>query len=252
MTIDHSRGARIAALALVAAAGILPGGLVEAAEPAPPEAPAASAPAEALPVPSLPKGLAQGWYAWIETTMGVVVARLLPEQAPRSVAYFAALAEARIPWPDPVTGEDRTTPYYDGIPVRIAVAARRFEIGDRGETGRGSPPFFVPPDEGKGPVNFSRPFRLGMTFGATGRISGSRFFVTAGSLPSYNTYAPCFGEVVAGQDVVSSIASVRTRPSGAPLERVTIRRIRILKAGSPSPLPDPVPYTPEMVPFDRR
>ena len=231
------RRARAVAVA-VAACGLLCACASVAATP-PSKAPAQKAPA---PASSLPAGLATGWYATIDTTMGPIVARLLPEQAPQAVAYFAALAEGRLPWPDLVTGEMQQGPYYDGIDIHRAVAANRFEAGDRTGTGRGAPLFYVPLE--RGPVDFSGPGRLGLTRSGGGRISAVVFFVTAAGTPWFNEQHPCFGTVVQGSDVVWAIAGSKTEGSGKPLQPITIRTIRIEKVGDPPPLAQPVPYTP--------
>jgi hypothetical protein len=59
----------------------------------------------------------------------------------------------------------------------------------------------------------------------------------------------CFGELVEGRDVVERICNVKTDRRGAPLERVVIRHVAIVKSGNPEPLPDPVPYTPPVPVF---
>lgn len=192
----------------------------------------------------LPVGLPDGWYASIETSLGTIVARLLPDQAPQSVAWFVGLANGRVEWPDPLSGEERKEPYYDGLAVTKSVAADRFEAGERTEVGRNTPPLFVPM-EGAGPVNFSKPGRLGRIRSALNHISAVKFFVSAGTLSFLNGVAPCFGEVVVGQEVVERIAEVRTNPGGMPLEPVTIRRIRVAKVGNPSPLPQRVRHEPK-------
>ena len=207
-------------------------------------------PAAAEPVP-LPPGLSEGWYASIETSLGTIVARLLPDQAPQSVAWFAGLANGEIAWTDVSTGEERMGPYYDGLVVTRAVASNRFEAGDRTDSGRNAPRIFVTP-EGAGPVNFSRPGRLGRTRSSLNQINAVRFFVTAGTLPYLNGLQPCFGEVVSGQGVVTRISEVRTGRGGAPLEPVSIRRIRVVKVGDPAPLPEPIPYQPKGVAFGPR
>ncbi len=212
--------------------------------PPPAEADEARAPAAGEEAVPLPPGLGDGWYASIETSMGTIVARLLPAQAPQSVAWFAGLANGEIAWPDPLTGETRKEPYYDGLVVTRSVALSRFEAGDRTEIGQNAPRIFVPA-EGAGPVNFSRPGRLGHVRSSLDRINAVRFFVTAGTLPFLNGLNPCFGEVVAGQGVVNRISEVRTRGRGTPLQPVTIRRIRVTKVGDPPPLPTPVPHEPK-------
>jgi len=210
-------------------------GVLQAAEPVPePE----------RPEPRLPAGLAQGWYAVIETSFGTIIARLLPEQAPQSVAHFAAIAEGRLSWIDPLTGQTKQGHYYDGLRVHLAVAAQRFETGDPTGTGRGYPLIYVPP-EGKGPITFDAPGRLGMTRSSLGRISGVQFFATASALPWLIGHHPCFGEIVSGSEVVSAIAGVKTKTNGRPETPVIIERLRIRKVGEPAPLPDPVPFVPK-------
>ncbi len=199
----------------------------------------------------IPPGLPQGWYARISTSFGDIVARLLPEQAPQSVAHFAALAEGKLAWTDPFTGETRKDPYYDGTKVHLVEAAQRFEAGDRTGTGRGAPTYYVPP-EGKGPVNFSRPGRLGMTRASLGRVSGVQFFATAASQPFLNGHHPCFGEVVSGREVIEAISTVKSFANGKPLDPPEIRNVRIFKVGEPPPLPDPVLYRPTPPEFGRK
>jgi cyclophilin family peptidyl-prolyl cis-trans isomerase len=199
----------------------------------------------AAPVPAaadLPADLPEGWYARIETTMGTMVARLLPENAPQATAHFAALAEGRFPWSDLVTGEQKQGRYYDGIPIHKAVAGERFEAGDATGTGRGAPLIYSPAE--RGPKGFDRPYRLGMTRGSLNRISGVLFFVTVGNMSFLTSSHPCFGELVSGQEVAWNIATVKTNSMGKPLEPVVIRSVRILAVGSPPPLPEAVPYTP--------
>jgi len=183
-----------------------------------------------------------GWYAVVETSLGSFTLRLLPEQAPQTVAHFAAFAEGRMEFVDPFTGNSKKAPYYDGVTVHKVTAAQRFEAGDITGTSRGMPLVYVPTEVG--PVNFSRPFRAGMTASGLQRISAVTFFVTMVSEPYFNTGHNCFGEVVEGRDVVERICRVRTDASKVPIEPIVIRHVAIVKSGNPAPLPDPVPYRP--------
>lgn len=203
-------------------------------------------PARAQVQPTLPENLPQGWYAHIETSKGAILARLLPEQAPQAVAHFAALAEGRFSWVDPVTGQTEKSPYYDGIPVNRAQAGALFEAGATRGEGKGVPQLYVALD-GLAPVNFGRPGRLGMARASSGGISGVRFFVTASGQPWLNGNHPCFGEVVTGLDVVSRISDVKTYSNGRPTEPIMIDRIRILPVGDPPPLQEPELYVPKLV-----
>jgi peptidyl-prolyl cis-trans isomerase A (cyclophilin A) len=177
-----------------------------------------------------------GHYAVIETDLGRVVARLLPEQAPQSVAHFAALAMGELAWTD-ASGVEQKYPYYDGIPIHILRAGLLFEAGDWTRTGRGAPPFYAP-EEGYGPYDFSDAGRLGMTR-MGGRPSAVQFFVTAAANPRFNRVFPCFGNVVEGREVVFPISQQKTFTNGRPVKDIKINSIRIFQIGTPPPLPEP-------------
>ncbi len=185
----------------------------------------------------------QGWYAVVDTSYGTFTFRLLVEQAPQTVAHFVAFAEGRMEWVDPYTGEKKKAPYYDGISIHKTIFARRFEAGDPTGTGHGMPPVWVPSEPG--PNNFLHPYRVGTTGASMRRRSGVLWFVSIVSEPAMNTSYNCFGEIVEGRDVVERICNARVGPKGVPLEPIVIRHVAIVKSGSPPPIPDPVPYTPE-------
>jgi len=194
-------------------------------------------------VPDLPAELLEGWYARLDTDRGTIVVRLLPEQAPQSVAHFAALAEGRMSWIDPFTGREATGHYYDGIVIHKAIAGERFEAGTKTGTTRGAPPYYVPP-EGFAPVSFDGPWRMGMTRYAGGAISGVVFFLTAGPQSFLNAKHPCFGEIVAGKDVVWDITLSDTLSDHTPREPIVLERVRVHAVGEPAAIPEPAPYVP--------
>jgi len=177
-----------------------------------------------------------GHYARIETDFGRIVARLLPQQAPQSVAHFAAAARGELAWIDP-TGEQKKFPYYDGIPIHNVRAGFLFEAGDWTGTGQGAPPLYVP-QEGGGPINFSQAGRLGMARPQQ-HTSALQFFATYASDPRLNRVFPCFGEIVEGREVVFQISQQKAYSNGKPIEEIKIRTIRIFEIGNPLPLPEP-------------
>ena len=187
-----------------------------------------------------PEGLPDGWFAQIETSKGVIVARLLPDQAPQSVAYFTALAQGRLAWRDEASGEDKKIRYYDGTRVHKLVAGRLFEAGRPADSDQIAPDLTIPM-EGLGPINFSRPGRLGMLRDG-GVVSGVKFVVTAAAEPWFNGRHPCFGEVLSGRDVVVNVSLGKTSKGGTPVDPSTIDRIRIFSVGQVAPLPQPEPY----------
>src|SRR5579875_1861695 len=96
---------------LAVLAAILPiWGLLTSAQTTPSKKPAPSHSAlPAVPLPAEP-----GTYAVIYTSMGNVVCRLFPEEAPKAVANFIGLATGAKPWTDPRTGRRTKTPLYSG------------------------------------------------------------------------------------------------------------------------------------------
>jgi len=196
-----------------------------------------------------PEGLHEGWHVRIETDMGRIIARLLPEQAPQAVAHFAALAEGELEWIDPATGETHKEHFYDGVKVYKAEAGSRFEVGSSSGTGRGGPMMFIPPEGMAGPVDYSGSGRLGMTRAPGARFSAFQFFVTYASQTRLNRSYPCFGVVLSGKDVVLQISTVKTYSNGKPIEPVHIKEIRIFAVGNPEPLPEPVSYSPKPTPL---
>ena len=189
----------------------------------------------------------QGWYAEVETNLGSFTFRLLTEQAPQTVAHFVAYATGRKEFIDPFTGNTKKVAYYDGLKIHKTKFAQWFEAGDPTGTGHGMPPVWVPAEPG--PVNFSRPYRVGMTSASLKRISGVLFFATIVAEPALNHSHNCFGEIVEGREVVERICNVKIDDKGTPLEPVYIRHIEIVKSGDPPPILDPVPYDPPVSVF---
>ena len=190
-----------------------------------------------------------GHYARIETDKGRIVARLLPEQAPQSVAHFAALAMAELAWIDP-TGEERQFHYYDGIPIHNLRAGFLFEAGDWSGTGKGAPSLYAP-DEGHGPINFSQAGRLGMARPST-RPSAVQFFATYASDRRLNGIFPCFGEIVEGRETVFQISQQKAYTNGKPVDEIKINSIRIFEIGDPPQLPIPRQTAASPKPLERR
>lgn len=191
-----------------------------------------------------PDGLPEGWYARIDTSMGRIVARLLPEQAPQTVAHFAALAEGKLERFDRASGEVQKGPFYDGIEIGRVQAGALFELGDPSGTGMVATELYVPPREGLGPVDFGGPGRLGLWRDA-GVTSARRLFATASAQPWLSRMHPCFGVVVLGRQVIEGLSAVKADAAGRPIDPPVLQRIRIFAVGQPRPLPEPRPYTPQ-------
>jgi peptidyl-prolyl cis-trans isomerase A (cyclophilin A) len=177
----------------------------------------------------------RGHYARIETDAGRIIARLLPDQAPQSVAHFVAMAMGDLEWLDVVTGETRKGRYYDGIPIHNVRPGRLFEAGDWTGTGQGAPPIYVP-EEGAGPINFSQSGRLGMARSGT-KVSAVQFFATYAAQPELNRVFPCFGMVIEGVEVILKISESKAYNNGKPMQSLLIQTIDIFTIGNPGPIP---------------
>lgn len=186
--------------------------------------------------------LPEGWYADIDTTLGTFTVRLLVEQAPQSVAHFVGFARGTIEYTDPFTGDRVARPLYDGLKIHSVTAGTRFEAGDPTATGRGAPPVWVPKENG--PATFDRAHRMGTTSASLRRNSGSLFFVSAVAEPYLNASHNCFGAIVLGREAVDRILNVKTSADKVPLDPPSIEHVTVWAKGSPTPLPEPVSYTP--------
>jgi peptidyl-prolyl cis-trans isomerase A (cyclophilin A) len=189
-----------------------------------------------------------GWYARIETSMGRIVIRLLPEQSPESVAHFVAFARGTLEWTDPVLGGKHKEPYYDGAEVYRARGGALFMVGNRSGSGVFAPFVYVPP-KGAQPVNFNAAWRVG-NVQVGPRVSASRFLITAGAMPNLNQNSPCFGVVMYGKETVFQITAVKTYRNETPIDPVVVKSVDIFSIGEVEPLPEAVPYYPEAQPTE--
>jgi peptidyl-prolyl cis-trans isomerase A (cyclophilin A) len=183
-----------------------------------------------------------GWYADVTTTLGAFTIHLLPQQDPQTVAHFVGFATGTIEYTDPFTGEKKKGPFYDGLKIHRIVPNQRFEAGDPTGTTRGAPPFWVPKEDG--PIEFSLPYRVGMTASTGQRISGVLFFVSAVDEPALDASHNCFGEVVRGRDTVDRIVHSPADVNHVPINGPSIEHVKVYKVGDPPPIPAPVRYRP--------
>src|SRR5262245_15813959 len=159
-----------------------------------------------------------GTYARFDTNLGSFVIRLFDDAAPKTVANFVGLAEGTQAWKDPVTGESRTRPFYDGLTFHRVIDGFMIQGGCPLGSGTGGPGY-------KFGDEFSRERRhdkagiLSMA-NAGSNTNGSQFFITLGPTPHLHNRHSVFGEVVDGLDGVKSIGRVRTGGPSTAVEPV--------------------------------
>lgn len=158
--------------------------------------------AQRTPVASAtPQQRPDGLYARIDTSRGVIVARLEPEKTPLTVTSFAGLAEGTIANEAFAPGE----PYYDGSIFHRVVPGHVVQAGmpatDRSDA-RG--PGYTFPNEIHAQLSHDHAGALGMANGGPGTNS-AQFYITLGDRSYLDGDYIVFGDVVAGLEVVHAI-----------------------------------------------
>lgn len=175
------------------------------------------------------KKLKPGTYVVFETTMGKIVCRLFEKEAPQTVTNFVGLTEGTKEWRDPKTGETVKRPFYDGLTFHRVIPDFMIQGGDPRGDGTGGPGYQFA-DEFSPGLKHDRPGRLSMANAGPG-TNGSQFFITVKATPWLDGRHTIFGEVVAGQEVVSKIVTVPRSQDGRdrPLTPVVMKKVTILR-----------------------
>jgi peptidyl-prolyl cis-trans isomerase A (cyclophilin A) len=172
--------------------------------------------------------VAENLYATLETNLGDVLIKLFPDQAPKTVENFVGLAEGKIEWSDPTTGEKmKKTPFYDGLTFHRVIAGFMIQGGCPRGDGRGGPGYSFK-DEFHPDLQFDRPYLLAMANSGP-NTNGSQFFITVAPTPHLNRKHTIFGEVAdqASRDVVDAIANTRTGSGDRPVKPVVLSGVAI-------------------------
>jgi peptidyl-prolyl cis-trans isomerase A (cyclophilin A) len=204
-------------------------------------APAAAADAPkpaAKPAAKADKGTSKELYAVFETSRGKIGVKLLPGEAPRTVANFVELATGKREYRDPLSGATQKGSYFDGTLFHRVIPGFMIQGGDpatRGaalgaasaKTAQGqalsfgvSGPGYQFEDELPPPGTrlFEQPCALAMA-NAGPDTNGSQFFITEGAGARVPQLEPractarsgvCgytrFGQGVCGCDLVGKVA----------------------------------------------
>jgi peptidyl-prolyl cis-trans isomerase A (cyclophilin A) len=163
--------------------------------------------------------------ATIETNLGTVKIKLLPEKAPVTVANFTELAKGTKEWTDPKTGEKIKKKFYDGLIFHRVIPEFMIQGGCPIGRGTGGPGYRFQDEIDPG-LKFDRPGILAMANSGP-NTNGSQFFITEVPTPWLNGNHTIFGYVEEGMDIVKKIARQETGFSDKPINDVVIKRIII-------------------------
>jgi cyclophilin family peptidyl-prolyl cis-trans isomerase len=169
--------------------------------------------------------LKPGLYAVFETSQGSFTAILYEKYTPVTVSNFVGLATGTKPWLDPKLKAWVKRPLYNGITFHRIVREEMIQAGDPTGLGTHNCGFTIP-DEFLPGLRFDRPGRLGVANTGQPGSGSCQFFITDQAIPTWNNKYTIFGQVVAGQDVVSKINRVRTH-NEKPVEPVLLKSVLI-------------------------
>lgn len=181
--------------------------------------------------PPYPPGL----YALINTSVGVITARLFEKETPVTVKVFVGLARGTQPWLDPKTHKPVNRPLYENLIFHRVIPDFMIQTGDPTETGANRCGFTLP-DEMVPSLKFDRPGRLAMA-NAGPKTADCQFFITEDKYLDGNGHYAIFGQVVDGQPLVAKISHVvrdnRDRPL-APTKLIKITFLRVPGEAAPA------------------
>ncbi len=198
---------------------------VAAPTPAPAPTPTPAPPPAPAPEPAAAPAQSAEQYATLDTSMGTIVIRLFPKDAPKTVANFVGLATGQKEWTNPRTGQRTHAKLYDGTIFHRVIPGFMIQGGDPLGIGVGDPGY-----------SFEDEFQSGRTFDKVGLLAmanagpntnGSQFFITTSTPHHLDNHHTIFGEVISGYDVVEKISNVPRGPNDRPLEPVVLRHVTI-------------------------
>lgn len=160
------------------------------------------------------------------TNKGTFKVKLLPENAPITVANFVDLATGKREWTDPRDGRTKTEPLYDGTIFHRVIPDFMIQGGDPQGTGMGGPGYRFEDEFPPNGPGFDKPGILAMANAGPG-TNGSQFFITVAATPWLNNKHTIFGEVTEGMDVVNSIVTTPTAAQDRPQNDVVLERVEI-------------------------
>jgi peptidyl-prolyl cis-trans isomerase A (cyclophilin A) len=160
-----------------------------------------------------------------ETNRGRIKCELFADQAPKTVANFTGLAEGTKEWTHPRTRLKVQQPFYDGLVFHRVIPDFMIQGGCPLGTGVGGPGYQFE-DEFHRDLRFDRPGRLAMANSGP-NTNGSQFFITQVPTPWLDNRHTIFGQVVEGQDILDTIATVETAAQDRPIDPVVIEKITI-------------------------
>src|SRR4051794_17573152 len=132
-----------------------------------------------------------GVYAHFDTTEGPFTIRLFDKEAPQTVANFVGLAEGTKEWKDPVSGDKKKAPFYDGVVFHRVINGFMIQGGDPLGQGTGGPGYQFA-DEFHASLGHNKAGILSMANRGP-NTNGGQFFITLAETPGLPKKESGFG-----------------------------------------------------------
>jgi peptidyl-prolyl cis-trans isomerase A (cyclophilin A) len=168
-----------------------------------------------------------GLYAVLDTSLGEITCRLLPEKAPKTVANFVGLAKGEKEFVDAASRKPAQRRFFDGLTFHRVIPDFMIQGGCPLGTGTGGPGYKFE-DEFSDDLVFDKPGKLAMANSGP-NTNGSQFFITVAPTDWLNHRHTIFGEVVKGYDVVETISTTSRDRHDKPKTPVTLRAVEIVE-----------------------
>lgn len=171
--------------------------------------------------------LEDGLYTEIITNKGTMVLRLEYQKAPITVANFVSLAEGTNTLVDSAYIGKK---YYNGLTFHRIMDEFMIQGGDPLGNGTGDPGYKFT-DEFDESLKHDKLGVLSMANSGP-NTNGSQFFITEVPYPSLDGRHSVFGQLVIGEDVLHTLASVEVSPQGnKPVTPVVMEEVNIIRKG---------------------
>jgi cyclophilin family peptidyl-prolyl cis-trans isomerase len=149
----------------------------------------------------------------IETSMGTIKIKLLPDKAPKTVAQIKGLVNKG---------------FYNGIIFHRVIPGFMIQGGDPTGTGTQGSGQTIP-DEFNNGLKHDKKGVVAMANTGRPNSQDSQFFITLDAQPHLDGKYTIFGTVTNGMDVVEKIGKVKTGPNDKPVEPVKMVKVILEK-----------------------
>jgi cyclophilin family peptidyl-prolyl cis-trans isomerase len=118
--------------------------------------------------------------------------------------------------------------FYNRLTFHRVIKGFMIQGGDPNGTGTGGPGYQFADELNPNTASYKAGYKKGVVAMANAgpNTNGSQFFIMTADYPLPNLYT-IFGKVVSGQDVVDTIANVKTGPNDKPDSPVTMKTVSV-------------------------